>query len=308
VIIICPFWGDFIHLDDARRYWLALTLAAQAKQFAVAYDRINTPGVTMKQSLSALPSPAAVAQPGAASYLITYKGHVSNSYDQTGAFGVEPGRSLDGLAFAAVYTLTYPTPDAYADYDDGTVAQTYGGSAYGTPSPVSALLTINGASMEFSGNYIGAMKKLNNYHEYGNYYNDYIYSMVNDKYGEYDRHIVNYLYSLTGDIFKLSDLREPFSHVHDPVVGGSHGCFESVVCDSNSGDPLRTYGDLNAESVSVAVAGAAPEPTNWARMLLGLGSRKQGSLSRRMSAGPIGGAAQGAAIGDLMCSAAKDPA
>lgn len=74
---------------------------------------------------------------------ITYTGTVSTGYDFTGVFG--PNFDLSGMSYTAVYTLD---TGVAADFEESApfFEEFRGGSAYGLPSPLSAVIYIDGGS------------------------------------------------------------------------------------------------------------------------------------------------------------------
>lgn len=92
---------------------------------------------------------AAPATSDAATMQAIYSGMVSESHDQTGLFGQGAGASLDGQS----YTLTFTYDPAMGSRTTGpAVDEVYGGTVYGTLSPIfGAVLTIGGVSKSLSG-------------------------------------------------------------------------------------------------------------------------------------------------------------
>ncbi|HVW10806.1 MAG TPA: hypothetical protein VHC90_19605, partial [Bryobacteraceae bacterium] len=94
----------------------------------------------------------------AATISIVYSGTVISGYDTSGVFG-SSGANLAGDAYTAVFT--FDDSKGTEQGDGSTFSQILGGAAFGPGisqlSPGSAALTINGVSLDFTGNtnYLG---------------------------------------------------------------------------------------------------------------------------------------------------------
>lgn len=209
----------------------------------------------------------------AATYLISYKGTVSNGFDYTGVFGT-PG-SLDGLAYTAKYTLTLPTQGAHT-YDDGTRASISGGLAYGAPPPVSGTLTINGISLSL----VGAFESYA--HQANEYFNsDEVAHFVRDANGNNEFSLYNRVFSPVNELVSTQNYTAMLHY--DVRAGDNSNGFFNFDKSSQFGSPLRASGGLTARSVSIAAA-AVPEPATWAMMIGGFGMIGAAERYRRRSA------------------------
>jgi hypothetical protein len=133
--------------------------------------------------------------------------------DQTGIFG-PAGASLTGAAFTGVWQVNVPCPAC----GDSSLDRVGGGSFYGTASPViSAVLTIQGHSVDFGPGIYGVMQ------EGGNF----IYNNVTVSNGGLGNVAMN------NDIQSLSqaipdNLSQPFSYTVNPLTDNLNNCSVSV--------------------------------------------------------------------------------
>jgi hypothetical protein len=214
-----------------------------------------------------------VATPAnAATYLITYTGTVYLSNDTSGEFGLTGLGVYDGMPFTAVYTLTAPLPGAVA-VDTGSTAFIFGGANYGTPSPVSGVLTINGVSMSVSGNHSGVASQDNRCCTIGR---DEITHGAGDSFSDglfySSAGMGNMVFSYTHDFVTTHDYTSPLQLAVDGSDIQYYGRFSKY----ESSDGRRTFqreatGLLNATNVTIALSSAVPEPATWATMIFGMG-------------------------------------
>lgn len=221
----------------------------------------------------------------ATQYLITYTGTVFDSDNRNGAFGIQG--SLDGQAFTAVYTLTYPTPGALEREDyDKTGRSIEGGAEYGTPSPVSAMLTINGITLSFDGTYDGFAGQSDQTLSLGSGPSprkpadqvDHRASYSSDANGHTIRQsISNAVYSDVNNIVSTTDFTSSLNYLVDLSDDISTGQF--IYYDYSAG-AYQSYvsGQFLNSSVTIAPFVAppppldsVPEPSTWAMMIAGFG-------------------------------------
>src|SRR5688500_11611321 len=108
--------------------------------------------------LAGLALVAGASQLSAATVQVTYRGTVSSGIDVTGEFGTM-GADLLGLSSTAVYL--FDTTRGHTD-SSSTHSSVSGGSFSGIDSPaLSAVLRINGYSVEFGGDYFGVIQATN---------------------------------------------------------------------------------------------------------------------------------------------------
>ncbi|MBB6122313.1 PEPxxWA-CTERM sorting domain-containing protein [Sphingobium subterraneum] len=251
--------------------------------------RLINRGFFMKKCMFGLVSVATIAMATvpaeAATYLITYKGHVTSGVDYTGDFGVSPGSSLVGLAYTAVYTLTYPLAGAL-EYNDGVLHYVDGGvTGGGSPSPVSAIFTMNGISKVVDGGYRGVASRYGgNGSQIFNEVSEFHYSSN----GQVRKHIDS---SVVRDFFSTFittiDLTANLSYIVDKNRDRTLGHFEFI--DQNfqtSSYTSSSSGSFDVDSVTVAPAptAAVPEPATWAMMLAGFGAMGAATRRRRSTA------------------------
>lgn len=212
----------------------------------------------------------------AAIYLITYTGTISNGYDETGVFGAA-NTYLTNAAFTAIYTLTDPTPGAFA-YIGGIESATYGGTGYGVAAfPVSATIKINGITKAIAGTYSSLARQRDGYpsqdedridHSAANHYDD----GINYRYNS----ISSIVRSSVNNIVNSSNYTDPLNYtlqagdIQDGQFGFIDGIFApgaGYITKFN----VYAFGYLNITSVTIAPVSAVPEPATWAMLLAGFG-------------------------------------
>jgi hypothetical protein len=210
---------------------------------------------------------AAVAAPAtAASYLITYTGVVTDGV-AAGAFGYNGG-DLTGQSFTAVYRLTFPTPGAFS-YVDAYSAETMGGESSGTPSPVSAALTINGVTERLYGNWWGYAYLQNGLGTFlgsdgiGNQVNDYFYDGVIYR----NSYLVNSIYSSVDDFVHSTNFSAPLDYTFLPGDTSNSG-FQIITHDFSKFTYQFAEGHLSTQHVTIT---PVAEPMTWAMMIAGFG-------------------------------------
>jgi len=202
---------------------------------------------------------ACAASADAATLVATYTGTVSSGYDQTGLFGTAGG-DLAGAAYTVKYTID-TTKGVYVNNLPSHDAL-YGGSDYGTSSPVSATVTINGITLSIGGETVG--EDTNSWNWQANYAAQ---SHGTDNGVTYKFDVSNYSYSVADSLLDTV-----------PLYPGYHiwGSFAWRVYDSNiSQYTAFTTADLTDLSQNgtfqVSALGGVPEPDTWVMMLLGVG-------------------------------------
>ena len=216
----------------------------------------------------------------AALYDITYTGVVSSGYDETGKF-LSAGSSFANNPFTAVFTLNYPVPVGAYEYKDSVTHQVGGGDVYGTPSILSAKITINGRTDSVSGNYIGldylydGPGQDNVYHDA----QDFSSSLPNDW-----SFVYSYVYTEFDNYLNGPDITQTVSYTADSNdhVGGG---FQFREYDEVAGAYNKNaYGNLSPSSVTISVS-AVPEQSTWAMMITAFGLT--GAAFRRRRTGEV---------------------
>lgn len=190
------------------------------------------------------------APANAATYVITYTGTVTGT-DNSGIFG-----SIGDLRgdFTAVYTLHYPLSGTQV-YEGAGFREVYGGTYYdaGGVSPLNAVLTINGVSQAFSGNYFGWVAQLDQYYGIED-------EVVHQVRMSSDELIYNGISSTIHNIVDSLDITEPVDY--------------SVQDGDNYISNFRTtgaFGNLYNRRVTIVAAPSVPEPSAWVMMIMGFG-------------------------------------
>lgn len=134
----------------------SIVRAAGAALFATA---LTFPGrITRKNVIGLLAGLALIGGTGqvaAATMQVTYTGTVLVGMDQVGMFGTA-GANLAGVGYTAVYI--FDTTKGFTASSSGS-SFAFGGSVYPIDSPaLSAMLTINGQSVDFVGDYYGEIQ------------------------------------------------------------------------------------------------------------------------------------------------------
>lgn len=210
----------------------------------------------MKKTLlvAAVAAAALAGAPAASAAILvaTFTGTVNDSVAND--FGLFGGGDLTGDAFVARYTFDtakgdYSTSGGYEHQEGGSLSGGF------TP-PVTATLTINGATQSFDGTYASGVRDFPG-DAYLQYFSGYRYSDATI----FSRHIVNLLANYgTPSIFSTISLTDV------PISGIAF--FESG--NRITGDYLSTYLDLTGPGTLI-VTGGVPEPATWALMISGFG-------------------------------------
>lgn len=215
---------------------------------------IRTLSVTMRAAAAALA--LAIAAPvSAGTYIITYQGTVASGIDPLGIFG---GGALDGLAFTAEYTLTYPGGETtnFVGTDASGYIETLG---YNAGNPLLGKLIINNLSYQMGG-YFGYAYQGNNW---AGGYDQVFHDVASTDFAEY---FYVDIYTTVTDFISTRDLTAPLDYTVQPG-GVATGAFHMVGTGAQSGS--YTDGVLTPTFVSIR---EIPEPATWAMMVFGFGA------------------------------------
>lgn len=195
----------------------------------------------------------------------TYKGVVTDGYDQTGVFGT-PGANLTGDSFTAVYTIN--DAEGSSNYDPPYSSEIEGGSVIGVGSPVSATITINGLTALIAGKGIGEAEQGTLAGDYA-LVADYADNCTDLTCFNYSYYMSTYIKSYSNPIVTNFDYHTPLSYTVQPG-DYAYGTFvDEAVADiivNNSRYSTYTYADFAPTSVIIA---GVPEPATWTMLILG---------------------------------------
>jgi len=219
------------------------------------------------------------AQPSSAvTATVTYKGQASAIYDPTGLFGTA-SPSLFSAAFVDVFKLDLSKGILHHYNFSGVLEdQLLGGSIWFAPSPVvTSKLTINGHSVDFSGDQTG--QEINS--EGASIGSSAISGASAGQSGLITWNLIDIRTDAPLSLFA------PYSGVADPLppFQGSFIICDFIATSSNSsscsfaGETLN--GSLTPESVTVRIGDGVPEPASWLLMLCGFGGVAAVMRSRR---------------------------
>lgn len=238
----------------------------------------------------------------------TFQGVVTSGYDQTGLFGT-PNANLTGDSFTAVYTVN-DRVKAASSYLPGFGSFIQGGpSIYGSQSPVSASITINGITFGINNDAhnMGEVSQYNNIVNGNNlpwaplsqmiYYDANIYDdVINNNYDIVSEAILTDYIQLQQNLLS-SDYHTPISYILQPYDRTFEN-FEDIVCgfDGTSDETCPIWTVAKLETTSVAITGdpgnefwpvwpPVPEPATWTMLILGVGMI--GFTVRRRSANVV---------------------
>ena len=228
----------------------------------------------------------------AETYDINYTGVVGDLTDTSGYFGtVDPGKT----AFSATFIANFSEGFRYGDGgSDGGEQDLIGGSSYtnlptmdGTaPSPVSAVLTVNGKTLYFAGQYQGIDEAIFNEDFAAPQPSVFVNNnqTATDQATDFDLNsdtISGYVstsgpdYTSEGggnpiDILPI-DLTTPYHLAIDGsvLVGALNFNYSSF--DALGGALINASGDFKPTEVQVSLASGAPEPSTWALLFAGVG-------------------------------------
>lgn len=220
-----------------------------------------------------VPSPA-----NAGIFLITFTGTVTSYYDTPLIFGSH--EEVDGKPFSAAFTLTYPSPNGGVD-ENAYLRSYFGGEQYHTPTPLTALLTINGRTVSFGGGYSSNFTKFNDAPVTGDAVSAGV-TQIDTLPGGFFVIRTTWLgasfQSSTQNFFDTLDFDE-LVDLDLPAGGTGYGNY-LFAAEDDVGSRFAT-GDLYITHLKVEVIEPLPEPATWAMMIAGLGM--VGGVMRRRS-------------------------
>ena len=198
----------------------------------------------------------------AATYLITYKGVVTDGYDYAGDFGV-PNTDLTGATFKTVYTLTWPSPGAI-DIVSSDRHQAFGGSDTDGVSPISsASITINGVTQTISDLSFGTIDVTNEFSGPGG--GDEIFNYAGKSVGATSKALTNYI---SGEnVLNSTD----FTHYLYYLANEYDSSEGTYVSSGGSGLAANVTMFNQSVSVTAGVTAGIPEAATWAMMIAGVG-------------------------------------
>jgi hypothetical protein len=215
------------------------------------------------------------AQPAdAATITVTWQGTIADGGDAYNTLGAGP--VLAGVAAQVVWTFDDATP--LSTYTPGPELSRLEG--YGARSPGSAVMTVNGVSLNFLGD---ADSLLTKQHCCGAL--DAIHASVEDYAAGSPTLIAGWVVieGLGLDLFDTADLYEPFSADLD---GSNNGYVTGYFYLTDATRYIHgNFGSTGHLSWAISGGGgatSAPEPATWAMMLLGFGG--MGAVLRRRRA------------------------
>jgi len=204
----------------------------------------------------------AASQASAAIVTFTYTGTLSYGYDEYNTFGTG-NTNLTGDMFSLVFTANTALGLRYTGTTYDEVA---GGSTYGAPTPVTAVLTINSHSEDFNGAYeaYAANQTVNT-----------VEAAYIDSLDE-----VNATAQTSSSTTFPSSLTTPFNIPIDGKNVTGNGEFYLY-----NPDPIYTFGNFDLNNVSSVVS---PLPSTWSMLIAGFvglgffayrGSKKNAALA-----------------------------
>ncbi|MFZ5720922.1 MAG: PEPxxWA-CTERM sorting domain-containing protein [Pseudomonadota bacterium] len=212
-------------------------------------------------------------------FTLTYQGVVSEGWDY-GRFGVNG--DLTGFAYTAVYTIDTATPGATGSGFPGF--SSLGGAGPANPTK-SALLTINGITIDFAGlSSLMAEADKSFYHDTHNASArgaDEVCGQGGIDCVTYDLYLFHGIDSGSGEFVDGDILTAPMSYLIQPDDYVFASFADSRTIGPNEVE-YRARGWLAPTSLTVApvASTAVPEPRTWALMILGFGAAG-GALRRR---------------------------
>lgn len=233
---------------------------------------------TLKILAIAAMSAAAVMPAEAALYTVTVDGTMrAGAFDQYGLFG-GPGGSIAGQNFQVVYTINDALAGAGQEIT-ATSRRDFGGVVFGTPSPVSASVTINGITKNNSGGTVGRAVLLNE--DAGTIDQIELIADGGDYPGRsYIFEVVFRLSSNVNEILTSLNYADATSYIVQPGDSFGSSYISIFGGDFINGAPTLTtnvFGNFDVTSVRFASA-AVPEPASYALLslgLIGLGLRRR---------------------------------
>ena len=194
-----------------------------------------------------------------------FTGVIASGIDDNGFFG-SAGVDLTGDAVTATFTVD--TSNGASTFDPPNMSGTFGGGSFGTTSPVSAVVEINGDSFILTGTYSGQA-----YQFAPPSGQSAIQYSVQDRNAVPGGHIdfvaADGAFSNSDNFVKSFDYRDPPLTV--PASDLGNGTFEMLSFDDASGQ--ITSSDVlswRPSSVTISVSSSVPEPGAWVLMIAGL--------------------------------------
>ena len=207
-----------------------------------------------------------------ATYTGTITGGNQSSYDVTGVFGT-PNAALGGLAYRVVYRIDDSLPGAPFYFGpqgpNRDISELLGGSSYGIAAiPVTATITIGGVSVAIGGENASVdLQTFRNFQQTLHYVDGQVAAL-----GAGNAAYVTEIATLfgSGGFLNSQDLRAPLDVDLTGFPAGQAGGGFSIY-ENNGGGYHWAFGQLRAEHLTIATAGAVPEPAAWSLMIAGFG-------------------------------------
>lgn len=211
---------------------------------------------------------AAMADPSEATIITAqFTGVISSGVDDNGYFG-PAGADLTGDAVTETFVVDSTLGSSV--FAPPQMSEAFGGDLFGTASPVSATIEINGDSFILTGAYSGQVSQ----YAPASGESSVQYS-VDDRSalptGYIDFSTSEGASSTTDNFVGNYDYRSPPTTI--PTADLTDGTFGQLIYDSTTG--LTTASDTlvwSPVSVSMTVQTGVPEPGAWALMLAGFGA------------------------------------
>jgi hypothetical protein len=224
---------------------------------------------TLLGAISALTLSLAASSASAEIVVVTYTGVVlGNSYDVTSVFGFPHNTDIGGQTYTARYVFDTTLGDVVS-----TPSTNYaqGGTLYGFVSPaLSATLTINGVTVSigvpnYNAQIFGQNEGTTSAQQ------SVAQNMEGSSSGVYTYNYVdNEVHSNTGNL--PASITTSFTYTVNPATDYAIQDFQFYTYDNGTGTlEVYAYGELSAETLTVT-AGAVPELSTWALMLIGFTS------------------------------------
>jgi hypothetical protein len=227
----------------------------------------------------------------AATYTVTYAGHVADRVNLTNMFGAG---EYAGMAYTLVYTINDAAPGAVSSTSTGF-------SSIGGPGAVQAALTLNGVTHTINGSKSSLAETTNGIHADGQPYSGSVDKTfqssieLSDTATYYHSYSAEtYISSYLHDFIANGDFRTPFTFSPsgtDSVLSGVQ--FNDYDWVARRQDNYAWF-NLAVGSVTVARVdagagpgagvGGVPEPGVWALMLLGFGAAGASLRRKRLAA------------------------
>ena len=205
----------------------------------------------------------------------TFTGTIEVALGDVQGFGLS-GSQFVGQTVKAVYTID--DSKGFSSYNAPSYSQIYGGPAFGTTSPVSAAITVNGQTVKIAGTYASQSSQFappsgqssdsyssqNRTALTSGYYDVFSYDTA---YSTSDAFVKSYDYHIAPGVVPASDL--------------SGGLFGETWYDKSFN--TLSFGQFawRPSSLTITAQGGVPEPATWGLMFAGFGLA--GAVLRRRS-------------------------